>query len=106
MSQLITGSNKLLVIRSDGMYNSLHERFRAILKELSELFIIGYSYGDAYLNEIIGESTAGINMVVNVNPYDQFKFTHSNMHQLADIRQLIQFVQSFMGYFRHTDPIA
>lgn len=90
--QFITGRDKLAVIHSDCMYNTLHERFKANLKKLDELYIIGYSYGDEYLNEIIKESVNSIELVVNINPFDKFKFAHKNVHELGKIEELNRFI--------------
>lgn len=89
--QFITGTNKFAVIHADKMYLSLHHRFINTLENLSELFIVGYSYGDDYINEIIEKSIENIKLIVNVNPKDKFRFSHKNVCELSSIEGLRQF---------------
>lgn len=90
--QFITGTDKLAVIQSDGMYSALHSRFKSKLNSLKELYLIGYSYGDEYINEILSESINSIELIVNVNPFDKFSLgDRAKVIELSDISELARF---------------
>lgn len=72
--KFITGLTKPRKIAVDYMYSDLFRRFQTnITKENSELLIIGYSYGDAHVNDII-QSTSITTPIINVNPTWKFPF--------------------------------
>jgi hypothetical protein len=72
--KFITGLSKPRKIAVDYMYSDLFKRFQTnICKENSELLVIGYSYGDAHINNII-QTASHATPIINVNPSWKFPF--------------------------------
>lgn len=68
--QFITGTEKESIIENDKMYSELFSLFEEKLLESVILIIIGYSYGDVHINQIIQEiiPTQKLEKIININP--------------------------------------
>jgi hypothetical protein len=72
--KFITGLTKPRKIAIDYMYSDLFKRFRQnITKKGAEMLIIGYSYGDAHVNDIIQDAEI-TTRIRNVNPTWRYPF--------------------------------
>jgi len=90
----ITGTKKLELIEKDSMYATLFTESGNRLKTCKELLIIGYSFGDQHINEIIKNAISTSNTIesiINVNPLSTFPFEIKGIEaiQLKGISELI-----------------
>lgn len=69
----ITGVGKSKKIWSDYMYKELFNRFALNIKLGSDLIIIGYSFNDNHVNEIVTQAPIDTH-IINVNPSTCFPF--------------------------------
>jgi len=70
--QFLTGKNKPMVIENSRFYGYLFNSFADVLKQTSDLLIIGYSFGDTHINEMIIKTIDSrvIKNVYNINRSD------------------------------------
>lgn len=78
--RFITGTNKESILKEDSMYQTLLSAGNKIIMEHSTLVVIGYSFGDEHVNQIIwkGLNSGNIQSVINVNPGMDFPYTDGN----------------------------
>lgn len=88
--QFITGTNKQELINSDYMYQKLYYEFSNRIKKTEELLIIGYSYGDAHVNEQIGNclSQGFLKRIVNINPSKLFPYDPKKNIEIENYKQI------------------
>jgi hypothetical protein len=73
--RFITGINKTFKIQGDYMYSKLFNEFeKNIVVEDSILIIIGYSYCDKHINDIIQKAKL-TTKIITIDPTNQFPFT-------------------------------
>jgi hypothetical protein len=68
----ITGQGKDKIIKQSSLYNPLYNQIQRSFRKCQKLLVIGYSYGDAHVNELLRNSK--FNLVVNVNLRDKYLF--------------------------------
>jgi hypothetical protein len=91
--QFLTGKSKLKAISDHLIYKQLYIKLKDALSNTSKLTIIGYSYRDMHINQLIKEALdANTCEIVNVNPYVSFpfrrKFSQKDILELEDMDQL------------------
>ena len=89
--QFITGENKLDLIQSDKMYKKLYSYFETYLKESDKVIIIGYSFGDCHINEVLESALPNIREVIHIDPYADFPFEHDGYKKINPLKDQIQF---------------
>lgn len=81
----LTGVTKTDFVKKDPMYSCLYNHFNRALKGTDDVLIIGYSFGDPHIEEVLKRSNA--KRIINVNP--SLKYPHSsNCANLPDIDSL------------------
>lgn len=74
--QFLTGRGKEGIIRQSAYYSYLIKSFEESLKHSDRLIIVGFSYNDKYLVDIVLERFRNSNLnIINVNPADRFPFS-------------------------------
>jgi hypothetical protein len=73
------------------MYSSLYGRLQQVLPGSDRLVVIGYSFMDDHINDVISNSLSSIKEVIHINPNCQFKFKHPNITEIDPLRQQVQF---------------
>ena len=69
--QFITGTNKEELIKNDAMYASMYNEAKTRLMECKEILIIGYSFGDIHVNDIIKnaiDNSNNLKSIINIIP--------------------------------------
>lgn len=86
----VTGDDKLNLIEQNYVFNSMFNHMVNGLRTNADLFIIGYSYGDEHINNLILENVSKYKpLVVNINPNNTFcQADYSNTINLSDILEL------------------
>lgn len=73
--QFLTGKSKVKVIDNHLIYKQLYKNLKDSLSVTKRLTIIGYSYRDKHINQLIKEALeTSVFQIVNVNPYVTFPF--------------------------------
>ena len=86
--QFLTGKNKKELFTDDNYYQFVFEKFKASFKDCDKLIIIGYSYGDSHINEIIEECVELFDIeIVNINPSKTFPFENKKLTELKYISE-------------------
>lgn len=85
--RFITGENKFEVMRTDTMYVELYKRFENVLPKGEKLIIIGYSYADKHINEVISRSLKENMLVININPSVEFPFRHDKVKNINPLTE-------------------
>lgn len=86
----VTGVDKLKTIEKNYLFSSMFSHMVNGLRSNADLFIIGYSYGDEHINNLIVENVSKYKpLVVNINPNNTFYLAdYSNAINLSDISEL------------------
>ena len=85
----ITGSNKADDIQSNAMLKRLYKQFENELKTSSDLLIIGFSFKDEHIKNVIMKNIKKYNpLVINVNPENLIDSSYMNIIRLKDISEL------------------
>lgn len=77
----ITGTRKKEIISKPGIFKSLFMQFRIRLMKCRSLLIIGYSFNDDHVNEVIKQAllrSRDLVIVINVNPAKNFPYKIKN----------------------------
>ena len=78
----MTGKNVKSEKSKNNIYlNQLLSQFKDNIGKSEELIIIGYSYGDAYINMILQseiEKSKSIKRIININPNVDFPYSFNN----------------------------
>jgi hypothetical protein len=94
--QFITGTNKKDLIQNDYMYRALLQKSDEEIQKSQRLVIIGYSYSDDHLNELIEKAlqVGLIKEVINVNPGKEFPYSSEQIliKNLKGISELISLI--------------
>jgi len=78
------------IINGNYMFKELFDYFKTELNSDSDLLIIGYSYGDTHINDLIKENiNKNSPIVINVNPND--KYSNSDYENLLDLNDISEF---------------
>jgi hypothetical protein len=86
--QFLTGKNKKELLADNNYYQFVFEKVKESFKECDKLIIIGYSYGDSHINEIIEECVELYDFeIVNINPSKTFPFENENLTELKYINE-------------------
>jgi hypothetical protein len=91
--QFLTGKSKAQMIDNHPIYKKLYSNLIDSLSTTNKLIIIGYSYRDKHINQLIKESLESrLLPIVNVNPYVRFPFrknySQNDIFELQNIDQL------------------
>ncbi|MDW3194598.1 MAG: SIR2 family protein [Cytophagales bacterium] len=82
--QFLTGSLKQTFLENDYMYSDLLTRYRNELIDDSDLLIIGYSYQDKHIDEVLQKVDP--KRIVNVNPGDLYPYGDArNLKYMTDL---------------------
>jgi SIR2-like domain len=67
--QFLTGKNKPDIIKKLTFYESLFKNFNEVLKTTTDLMIIGYSFKDNHINDMLGQAAQNgtIKNIYNIN---------------------------------------
>lgn len=92
--QFITGTNKEDLITKDKMYSDLLCLSERKFKDCSDLLIIGYSFGDEHVNNILKKAVTDspkLKKIVHINPSEEFPYETKGrtIIQLKSINDLI-----------------
>jgi hypothetical protein len=77
----ITGTRKKEIISKPGIYKLLYEQFEERIMKCKSLLIIGYSYGDDHVNEVINLAilkSKSLVRIINVNPAKSLSYKIKN----------------------------
>ncbi|MCA0381489.1 MAG: SIR2 family protein [Bacteroidetes bacterium] len=91
--QFLTGKSKSEKMSNHLIYKNLYTRFKNSLRSTEKLIIIGYSFRDNHINELlIHFLSVNTCPIVNINPYVSFPFRRNysklNITELKSIRSL------------------
>ena len=91
--QFVTGTRKKEILALPGMYKSLYEETETRIMHCSSILIIGYSFGDEHVNEIIQQANSKskrLTKIINVNPSRDFPYEVKKtvLHQFKDVSEL------------------
>lgn len=91
--QFLVGKRKPIVINSHLIYKRLFEHLEKSLAETQNVIIIGYSYHDNHINDILKNAIDKFNFqLLNVNPNTEFPFrknyTRDFVKEFKDIQEL------------------
>jgi len=83
--QFITGINKIELLKKPGLYQNLYNESEMRLKDCETLLIIGYSFGDEHINELIERTineSKSLEKIININPSPKFPFETGEIEYL------------------------
>ena len=89
--QIITGDDKLKIIQQDKMYSVLYSRFNKELPGTDLLIIVGFSFNDKHIIDVLESNMDSIGRIVHINPDPSFPFTHGNYTHLNPLTSQIIF---------------
>lgn len=95
--KFITGTKKEEILNSDPLYKSLFTVYKSIIKEHHTIVVIGYSFGDAHVDEVLRAAlkTRKIRKVVNVNPYQLFPYSEGNC-EIINLKKIDELESAFV----------
>ncbi len=70
--KIVTGKNKKLNIERDKMFRVLYKNFVENISKLEKLIIVGYSFSDPHINEVIENFKFEIPEIISINPENNF----------------------------------
>ncbi len=91
--QFITGTRKKDIIFEQEIYKTLFEEFEKRMMNCKSILIIGYSFGDEHVNEIIQKAInklKKLTKIININPSTKIPFDVINYenHHFQTIQEL------------------
>jgi hypothetical protein len=90
--KFITGKNKNELIQKNPMYSALYKAFESALKKDNDLLIVGYSYFDEHINQVL-RSGGPFSHVINVNPGTTYPYSNAvkvtNLKYPKDLASLL-----------------
>lgn len=89
--KFITGQNKQQLIAEDKMYSDLYGRLQQLLPTSDRLIVVGYSFRDDHINNVVEASLPSIKEIIHINPTLKFKFGHVNVTEINPLEQQVKF---------------
>lgn len=90
--QFITGKSKSKKINSSEIYRTQISTLQKCLKRCKNIIIIGYSFGDSHINELLLENNDRPFTITNINPRIKFPFEKefklsfvNNINSIVDV---------------------
>lgn len=90
--QFLTGKSKLSTINEHKIYKTLFEHLKNELEITNRIIIIGYSYRDLHINELLMKTIKHNSCeIVNVNPYISFPFRRNySKKNITEIKSIVE----------------
>jgi len=89
--QFITGENKFKIIQEDKMYSVIYQHLQEHLPLSDRLIVVGYSFQDDHINQVVMSSLESIKQIVHINPNIRFPYFHPNILEINPIKEEIRF---------------
>jgi len=93
LPQFLTGKSKMDVINTHSIYKHIYAHFANSFGATDRLVIIGYSYRDKHINEIIKKAVDSYDFyIVNINPGMPFPFRRNySKEKVINLRSIEEF---------------
>lgn len=78
--QFLTGKNKKDLLVDKNHYEFVYKAFKESFENCNTLLVIGYSFGDSHINEVIKESAESYDFeIININPSKTFPYRQDKL---------------------------